>query len=934
MNKKYILIDGSGYIFRAFYALPPISRSDNLPVGAVYGFCNMLLKLLIERDGKDEIIAVIFDAARKNFRNDIYPEYKANRLETPVELVPQFSYIRKAVEAFNLPSIEQIGFEADDLLATYSNIAKNNGDSVVIYSSDKDLMQLLDDNVAIFDPLKQKYINEQIVLDKFGVSPKLVVDVQALIGDSSDNIPGVKGIGPKTASELINKYGSLENLLLNARNIKQDKRRETIENNAEIARISKQLATLKNDVPLDTPISELKRTPIDENKIIAFLNEMEFKSLIPKAEKFVKEYANILNSNDIDNHQVQSEEVIKPNTYQIEKNYELVRDVPTLLKWIDLCKNKGIFAIDTETTGLNSLEAGIVGISIAVEEGKACYIPIHHKKIVFDGSDLFNDGKDILLENQLSIDDILKYLKELLEDKNVIKIGHNIKYDMHIFKQLGINVFPVEDTMIMSYVLDSTKNLHNMDDLAKIHLNYSTIHYTDVCGSGKNQIPFDNVSLDKALDYAAEDADITLRLYNIFNERFKNESNLLKVYKDIDLPLLYVLFDMEEWGIKIDVDRLNVLSEEFQNILDELETKIFDITKEEFNIISPKQLADMLFIKMKIPYPDKVKNNNEFSTDIDILKKLSFQGFEIADYVLKYREISKLKGTYSDTLPNQILKRDGRIHTNYFQCGTSTGRLSSNNPNLQNIPIRTDLGKDIRKSFIAEKGFKILACDYSQIELRLMADIADVKNLKQAFIDNVDIHTRTASQVFGIAEDMMTPDIRRNAKAINFGIIYGISPFGLANQLGISQNEAKEYIDNYFRNFPEIKTYMEKIKNFAHLNGFVETMFNRKSFIANINNPKLKSYAERAAINAPIQGSAADILKIAMVKIQKILKEENLTDDIRMLLQVHDELVFEVKEDKVDYATSIIKNTMENVIQLSVPLIAEVGVADNWKDAH
>ncbi len=934
MNKKYILIDGSGYIFRAFYALPPISRSDNLPVGAVYGFCNMLLKLLIERDGKDEIIAVIFDAARRNFRNDIYPEYKANRLETPVELVPQFSYIRKAVEAFNLPSIEQIGFEADDLLATYSNIAKNNGDSVVIYSSDKDLMQLLDDNVAIFDPLKQKYINEQMVLDKFGVSPKLVVDVQALIGDSSDNIPGVKGIGPKTASELINKYGSLENLLLNARNIKQDKRRETIENNAEIARISKQLATLKNDVPLDTPISELKRTPIDENKIIAFLNEMEFKSLIPKAEKFVKEYANILNSNDIDNHQVQSEEVIKPNTYQIEKNYELVRDVPTLLKWIDLCKNKGIFAIDTETTSLNSLEAGIVGISIAVEEGKACYIPIHHKKVVFDGSDLFNDGKDILLENQLSIDDILKYLKELLEDKNVIKIGHNIKYDMHIFKQLGINVFPVEDTMIMSYVLDSTKNLHNMDDLAKIHLNYSTIHYTDVCGSGKNQIPFDNVSLDKALDYAAEDADITLRLYNIFNERFKNESNLLKVYKDIDLPLLYVLFDMEEWGIKIDVDRLNVLSEEFQNILDELETKIFDITKEEFNIISPKQLADMLFIKMKIPYPDKVKNNNEFSTDIDILKKLSFQGFEIADYVLKYREISKLKGTYSDTLPNQILKRDGRIHTNYFQCGTSTGRLSSNNPNLQNIPIRTDLGKDIRKSFIAEKGFKILACDYSQIELRLMADIADVKNLKQAFIDNVDIHIRTASQVFGIAEDMMTPDIRRNAKAINFGIIYGISPFGLANQLGISQNEAKEYIDNYFRNFPEIKTYMEKIKDFAHLNGFIETMFNRKSFIANINNPKLKSYAERAAINAPIQGSAADILKIAMVKIQKILKEENLTDDIRMLLQVHDELVFEVKEDKVDYATSIIKNTMENVIQLSVPLIAEVGVADNWKDAH
>ena len=933
MNKKYILVDGSGYIFRAFYALPPISRSDNLPVGAVYGFCNMLLKLLIERDGKDEIVVVIFDAARKNFRNEIYPEYKTNRQEIPAELVPQFAYIRKAVEAFNLPSIEQLGFEADDLIATYAELAKQNGDNVVIYSSDKDLMQLLDTNVAIFDPLKQKVVDKDVVFNKFGVEPSKVVDVQALIGDSTDNIPGVKGIGPKTASELINKYGNLENLLLNARNIKQDKRRETIEANAELAKISKQLATLKKDVPLSTPIEELKKTPVDAEKLLNFINEMEFKSLINKTNKFIEEVSKTPTQNNTNNN-IEPVIINKPKIKQIEKHYELVRDIPTLQKWIKKCEDKKIFAVDTETTGLDSLSASIVGMSIATDEGDACYIPIHHIKKVFDGADLFNDGKDTLVENQIPIDDIVKNIKPLLENKNIIKIGHNIKYDMHIFKQLGINVYPVEDTMVMSYDLDNTRNLHNMDDLALNHLNYTTIHFSDVCGSGKAQITFAEAPLEKALDYAAEDADITLRLYNVLKSRLDSDEELKKVYYDIDLPLVNILFSMEEWGIKINSTHLSELSLEFEKILSSLEGEIFSITGQTFNIMSPKQLGEMLFDTMGLPYPAKKKSNDNYSTDIDVLKQLSYQGFEIADKVLKYREIAKLKSTYTDALPKQILSRDGRVHTNYFQCGTSTGRLSSNDPNLQNIPIRTELGKDIRKTFISSNGYKILAADYSQIELRIMADVANVKNLKQAFIDNVDIHTRTASQVFGIPESEMTSDIRRKAKAINFGIIYGISPFGLANQLDIPQSEAKEYIDNYFKNFPEIKEYMEKTKEFAHQYGYIKTLYGRKCFITNINNPKLKSYAERAAINAPIQGSAADIIKMAMIKIQNALAQNNLINDIRMLLQVHDELVFEVKEDKIDYATKFIKETMENIVKLSIPLEVEVGIADNWKDAH
>ena len=928
MQKKYILVDGSGYIFRAFYALPPISRSDNLPVGAVYGFCNMLLKLLNERHNPNEIIAVIFDKARKNFRNEIYPEYKANRAETPAELAPQFAYIRKAVEAFNIASIEQANFEADDLIATYATQAEANGDKVVIYSSDKDLMQLMTPNIRIHDPLKNKDVNEEDVFNKFGVEPSKVVEVQSLIGDSTDNIPGVRGIGPKTAAELINKYGDLENLLKNARNIKQDKRREMIENGANDARISKKLATLDKNVPLEFSLASIVNCPVEKEKVMNFLDEMEFKSLKTKALNFIDSVNKIFDAKFVPTET----ENVQPKIYkQVEKKYELVQDIPTLQKWIKKCYDKGIFAVDTETTGLDSLTASIVGMSIAVEEGEACYIPLNHIKKVFNGTDLFNDGTDVKQDNQILLTDLVREIKPLLEDINVKKIGHNIKYDMHIFKQLGIDVFPVEDTMIMSYVLDTSKNLHNMDELAGIHLNYHTIHYTDVCGSGKAQVSFSEVPFDKALDYAAEDADITLRLYNVFKERIENEG-MHHIYNDIDLPLIYCLFDMEENGVKIDEEKLGLLSQKFEEELNLLAKEIFEIAGEEFNILSPKQLAEVLFDKMAIPYPEK--NKKTYSTDVEILKQLSYQGYNIADKVLKYRELSKLKGTYTDALPQQVLAKDNRVHTNYFQCGTSTGRLSSNDPNLQNIPIRSDFGKDIRASFIAKDGCKLLAADYSQIELRLMADIANVANLKQAFLDNVDIHTRTASQIFGVPESEMTPDIRRKAKAINFGIIYGISPFGLAKQLGITQIEAKEYIENYFKVFPEILAYMEKTKEFARKNGFVETKDGRKLFIANINNPKLKAYAERAAINAPCQGTAADIIKKAMIKIRQTLKENHLENDVKMLLQVHDELVFEVKEDKVEQTKSLIKGIMENIEKLSVPLEVEIGVAQNWKEAH
>jgi len=879
---RYILIDASGYIFRAFYALPPISRSDKLPVGAVYGFCSMLLKLMHSIDGDATPIAV-FDAARKNWRNDVYPEYKANRIETPPELAPQFAYIRKAVEAFGLPQVEHVGYEADDIIATYAKRAAAQGTDVLIYSSDKDLMQLLGPHIDIFDPLKNRAVDLKAVMDKFGVAPAQVPDVQALIGDGSDNIPGVNGIGPKTAAELIGKYGNLEELLAKAYNIKQDKRRETIISGAESARISKKLATLDADVPDLPSLSSFHPTVIDKTKLGAFFSEMEFKSLVGRLGETAS---------------------AKPAraaaaSANMESKYKLVQDMDGLKAWIEKCRKAGRFAIDTETTGLNALDASIVGISLSEKPGEACYIPLGH-------------NIELGATAQLPVKDTLALLRPLLEDEGVLKIGHNIKYDMHIFAQHGLKFRNIADTMVMSYVLDGVKNQHNMDDLASIHLGHDTIKFGEVVGRDKQ---FANVPLDKALAYAAEDADITLRLYEKFKERLEAEDKA-GVCKNIDMPLVPVLFDMEEAGILVDSEALGTLSAQFADELGRLEGEIYNLAGGKFNILSPQQLAEILFDTLGLP------DTHRRSTDVEALRELEHP---IAAKVLEYRAIAKLKGTYSDALPKNILPRDGRVHTNYFQAGTSTGRLSSNDPNLQNIPIRSNLGQSIRRAFVAAPGHKLISADYSQVELRILAHHAGVKGLQAAFKKGEDIHAATAKEIFGSVDD----NLRRQAKAINFGIIYGISAFGLARNIGIERSDAQRFIDQYFRAFPEIRVYMDRTKAFAHEHEYVETLFGRKCWLRDINNPKMRGYSERAAINAPIQGTSADIIKLAMARI-----EAGLPKGARMLLQVHDELVFEVENDLVEKAGAIIKREMESVVDWETPLLSDIGVADNWKDAH
>ena len=879
--KKYILVDGSGYIFRDFYALPRMSRRDGLPVNAVYGFCNMLLKLLSSLTDSD-IPIVVFDAARRNWRNEIYPEYKSNRLETPPELAPQFAYIRKAAEAFGLPAVELVGFEADDIIATYATLASARGDKVCVYSSDKDLMQLLSPGVAIFDPLKNRDVDLNAVAEKFGVAPNLVPDVQALVGDTSDNIPGVSGIGPKTAAELIAKYGGLEELLAHAHNIKQDKRRETIISGAEMARISKRLATLDRDVKGLPPLDSFAPTRPDTERLASFFKDMEFNSMLAKIGAPSGPRVRQGRSADA-----------------LSKDYELVDSMEKLAVWIDRCRAAGRFSVDTETTGLDALSDTLVGVSLASAAGEACYIPLAHTLLSLD-------------MHQLGAAAALAALKPLLEDPGVKKIGHNIKYDMHIFAQSGIRLAPVEDTMVMSYVLDGAKHPHNLDYLSELYFGHTTIKFDEVVGKDKQ---FANVPFDLALSYAAEDADITLRLYESLSARLDAEDKA-GVYEKIDRPLVGVLFDMEEAGIAVDTAGLSRLSERFAAELAPLEGEIYNIAGGRFNILSPLQLAEVLFDRLGLP------DLSHRSTDSGVLRELDSP---IAALILEYRALAKLKGTYSDALPRSILPRDGRVHTNYFQAGTSTGRLSSNDPNLQNIPIRSPLGQEIRAMFVAPPGRRLLSADYSQIELRILAHAAGVKGLIEAFKAGEDIHAKTAAMMFGD----YSPEMRAKAKAINFGIIYGISAFGLAKNIGISRSEAQAFIDGYFHAFPEIHEYMERTKTFAREHGFVETLFGRRCFIKDINTPKLRSYAERAAINAPIQGTSADIIKIAMLRIHP-----RLPSGARMLLQVHDELVFEVEEGALDAAKKVIKSEMESVVRWEVPLTVDIGEGDNWKSAH
>ena len=918
-NDHFYLIDGSGYIFRAYYALPPLTRkSDGLPVGAVSGFCNMLFKLLEDsksKDNKDKPthFAVIFDSARKNFRNEIYSDYKGNRSDAPDDLIPQFEYIRKSVLAFNLPSIELLNYEADDLIATYVEQILEKGAKATIVSSDKDLMQLYKKNVRIYDPMKNKFINEEDVNKKFGVKADKVIDVQALAGDSTDNVPGVPGIGVKTAAELIKEYGDLENLLKNAKKIKQNKRRETLIENKDKAIISKKLVTLKKDVPVKNQIEEFVLKDIDREKLYNFLREMEFNRLLSSAISTYGETEFSQTKNEINNE--------KKNSKISKENYFLIKTEDEVKDWLKAAEEIGEFAIDTETTSLDAHQTNLVGISISYAIGKACYIPISHK-----------DYKNLNEEK------IIKILKPFLEDHSIKKIGQNIKFDYIIFFKRGIDMNSMEDTMLMSYVLDAGKNRHNMDTLSEIHLEHKTIQFKDLVGTGKKQINFSEVDVNIAKDYAAEDADITYRLYKIFSNSLKTE-NLTNIYEIFEKPLIKILAKMEILGIKLDEKSLKKLSVKFDKKIKELEKQIFKLSKKEFNIGSTKQLGEIMYNELKIASLKKTKKGS-FATSASVLEDLAFKGHDFPKLILEWRQTSKLKNTYSDTLPEHINKKTNRIHTSFLLAATTTGRLASSDPNLQNIPIKTEEGKDIRKAFIAEKNKKLISADYNQIEMRILADLADVKELKKAFINNDDIHSLTASQVFGVDIKKVNPEMRRKAKAINFGIIYGISQYGLAKQIGVSNLEAEDFLNSYFLKFPEIKEYMSETIKFCRKSGYVSNIFGRKTHITGINdkNFNVRNFQERAAINAPIQGSASEIMRLAMIRLNEKINDEK-NQSFKMLLQIHDELIFEVDEKKLNQCSKIIKETMvsvkdSNLHSFSIPLLVDVNSGENWGQLH
>ena len=918
MTKTVCLVDGSGYIFRAFYGIPNLTSPDGIPVNAVYGFTNMFLRLT--QNIPCDYSLVLFDAKRQNFRNDFFPEYKGTRKEIPEELIPQFPIIREAVKALNLNQLEMEGYEADDLIATYADQALNKGYEVVVVSADKDLMQLIRPGVRFYDPMKDKFFTPEDVKEKFGVYPDKVVDVQALAGDSIDNVPGVPGIGLKTAAQLVNEFGSLQEVLDRAGEIKQNKRRETLLENRENALISLQLVTLKKDVPVEKEIEAYAcHKPVFE-EIEKFVDLYGFVSLKPRLQRWAEVRCNSLP--DEENQDLNT--VFK----EVEKHYELVQDEQSLKRWADMIKNKGAFAFDTETTGIDPTFDKIVGFSMAVEEGVACYVPLKHKS---QNRDLFALESDEI--KQLDFATVAKHLAPIMTDKSILKIGQNIKFDMHFFAQVigeDKEIFPIEDTAVLSYDLDSSEHGHGMDELAEKFLSYKTIHYEDVCGTGKDKITFDYVPLDKALDYAAEDADITLRLYNVLKPRLIKEKKIA-VYENYDRPLIALLQKMEKQGVMVDKQKLMSLSQEFDKKLKEYEQEIYQLAGEEFNIGSPKQIGEILFGKLGAK--GKKTATGAWQTGADVLENLAAEGNLLAAKILDWRGFSKLKSTYTDALLN-LLDKDSRLHTTFSQTVVNTGRLASSNPNLQNIPIRSDEGKKIRECFIAKEGCKIIASDYSQVELRLLASVADVKGLKHAFEQGIDIHAATAAKVFGVPYDEVDSNMRRHAKAINFGIVYGISQYGLAKQIDVSNEEAKKYIDAYFAQMPEIKKYMEQTTMFAHQYGYVMTPFGRKCSIMGINdkNKRIVANAERAAINAPIQGGAADIIKRAMIAVQRELEEGGYKT--KMLLQVHDELVFEAPLDEVEKAAAMIKKTMEGVVDLAVPFVAEVGIGDDWTQAH
>jgi DNA polymerase-1 len=990
------LIDGSGYIFRAYHALPPLTRkSDGLPVGAVSGFCNMLWKLMLDARNTDvgvtpTHLAVIFDYSSKTFRNELYPEYKANRSAPPEDLIPQFGLIRQATKAFDLPCIEMEGFEADDLIATYCRMAREAGGDATIISSDKDLMQLVGPSVSMYDPMKDKQIGIPEVIEKWGVPPEKMIDLQALTGDSVDNVPGVPGIGPKTAALLLEQFGDLETLLARASEIKQEKRREAIVANAEKARISKLLVTLKDDVPGVDPLEDFVLQPPNGPKLISFLKAMEFTTLTRRVaeasgtDAAEVEAAAIVVEADTHGPDVGSGAASPPPLTPPHKGegvadvsespsplwggvrgggepqdssvanspaalaaaraeaagtgkfdtsaYHCIRDIAELYRWMDEAREAGIVAFDTETTSLDPMQAELCGFSIATAPGRAAYVPIAHKS---GHGDLLGGG---LVENQIPIRDALAALKPLLEDPSVLKVAQNLKYDLVVMNRHGVDVRPYDDTMLISYVTDGgTLGGHGMDALSEKWLGHTPIAFKDVSGSGKSFVTFDHVEIGKATAYAAEDADVTLRLWHVLKPRLVAKG-LVSVYERLERPLVPVLANMEQRGISIDRQILSRLSGELAQNAARIEDEIYALVGERINIGSPKQLGDILFGRMGLPGGSKTKTG-QWSTSAQLLEDLATEGHELPRKIVDWRQLTKLKSTYTDALPGFVNPETKRVHTSYAMASTTTGRLSSSDPNLQNIPVRTAEGRKIRTAFIAEPGHRLISADYSQIELRVLAHVAEIPQLRQAFADGADIHAITASEMFSVPVEGMPSEIRRRAKAINFGIIYGISAFGLANQLSIPREEAGSYIKKYFERFPGIRDYIEETKETARRDGYVETIFGRRIHYPDIRspNPSVRAFNERASTNARLQGTAADIIRRAMVRMDGALATAGL-DAVRMLLQVHDELIFEAREDDVEAAIPVIRDVMENAampaVAMSVPLRVDARAASNWDEAH
>ncbi len=922
---RLFLIDGSAYIFRAYHALPALTRkSDGLPVGAVSGFCNMLYKIMGDIALQDAAthFAVIFDHKGKTFRNDLYSEYKANRGAPPEDLVPQFPLTRDATRAFGAACIEMKGYEADDIIATYAMMAEKAGGEAVIVSSDKDMMQLVTDKVTMYDPMKNKRIAKDEVVEKFGLGPEHVIDIQSLAGDSVDNIPGVPGIGIKTAVQLIEQFGNLDSLLEQASTIKQNKRRENLIEFAEQARLSRELVTLKTDIEDIEPLENLVMKPIDVESLISFLQEMEFSTLTRRVGKS--------NNIEIKENDIKSGKISGHNAVDSGPSvYETIYSNEELQKWVDTAYERGILAVDTETDNLNAMSANLVGISLASTPGHACYIPLAH-----GANGLALDDENI--SKQMELKDALKTLKPILEDSAVLKIGQNMKYDALILKRHGITITPYDDTMLLSYALDCGRAYHGMDDLAKNHLNHDTIKFSEITGTGKNKKTFDAVEIEKATQYAAEDADITLKLFHVLKPRLAQEGHT-NLYQTLERPLAPIITQMEYEGVKVDRKTLAKLSDDFGKRMQKLESEAYKIAGEEFNLGSPKQISELLFGTLNLPGGRKTAKG-AWSTKAEVLEELAAAGHELPQTILNWRSLSKLKSTYTDALQESINEETGRIHTSYSLASTTTGRLSSNDPNLQNIPIRTEDGRSIRTAFIPEKGNVLISADYSQIELRLLAHIANLETMKEAFANNIDIHALTASEMFDLPVKDMDPMVRRKAKAINFGIIYGISAFGLANQLGIPRGEAKDYIDSYFEKFPGIRQYMDQTTAQAKADGYVETIFGRRIYVNGINdkNHLMRSYAERQAINAPIQGAAADIIRRAMIRIPSALEAAKLP--AKMLLQVHDELIFEVPKAHADKTCALVKSVMENAhkpaMAISVALDVEAKAGKNWGEAH